>query len=218
MERRRRSARTAATTVVGIVIVASLFASAHGQAAPEGDATPGAVSCSVGPLTTPVWDGTELREPTAPVSIDGPFVPPTGEAVDDATRDGVTATISESIACQNDGDLARTLALFTPRGVAAFFSGPRGYDAGDVDATIAASPQPVSDDRRIDLVAVDDVVQLNRQLVGATVTSAAGEQQYVDFVYLAEGTTPDGQQRWLIDSSIAIDAQTQVEGGATVIP
>ena len=218
MERRCRSARTAARTAAGIVIAATLFSSAHGQAAPESDATPGAVSCSVAPLTTPVWDGTQLREPTAPVSIDGPFVPPTGEVVDDATRDGVTATIAESIACQNDGDLARTLALFTPGGVAAFFSGPRGYDVGDVEATIAAGPQPVSDDRRIDLVAVDDVVQLDNRQVGATVTTAAGEQQYIDFVYLAEGTTPDGQQRWLIDSSIAIDAQTQVEGGATVIP
>jgi hypothetical protein len=178
---------------------------------------PAASSCVVEPRSTPVWDGVEIPTPTAPVSIDGPFVPPTGAPVDDETRAAVEATLAQSIACQNAGDLGRMLALFSDYGVRAFFSGPRGYDADAVDAAIQAGATPVADDRLVELVAVDDVVTLADGRVGATVTTRASEIDYVDFVFLV--AAPDGADvPWLIDDSVAIDGQTQVEGGATEIP
>lgn len=207
-----------ARAFIGLGILASLIAVASGGVLAQGTATPDTGECTVAPLSAPVWNGVENPEPTAPVSIDGPFEPPAGASADDATIDGVTATVEESIACQNVGDLARTMALFTPEGIASFFSGPRGYDPESVDATIAAGPVPVSEDRTVNLVTVENVVRLDDGRIGATVSTAAGDVSYTDFLFFAEGTTPDGQTRWLIDGSIAIDSQTQVEGGPTEIP
>ena len=184
----------------------------------ESSATPPAVGCTVAPLSGPLWDGIEIAEPTAPVSIAGPFVPPTGTPVDEETLSGISATVAESVACQNAGDVRRTLALFTPDAVRGFFSGPRGFDAQSVEATAEASPVPVSADQVIELVSIDDVVLLEDGRVGATVTTAAGDVEYVDALILVEGSAPDGTTRWLINGSVAIDAQTQVEGGATEIP
>lgn len=216
MKRRRRAA--IAAIGFAITIGASSVISSPGQAASQSDATPQPVECTVAPLPMPIWDGVEIAEPTAPVSIAGPFVPPTGEPVDDATRSAVRSTIAESIACQNAGDLARTLALFTPDAVRVFFSGPRGFDPNAVEATIAAGPVPAETDRVVELSVIADVVLLGDGRVGATVTTAVGAQTYVDFLFLAQGGTPDGGSRWLIDGSVAIDSQTQVQGGATEIP
>ena len=214
----RRRGQAAGIGLAGIAIAGGILLPHRDADAFQGSPTPAVTICSVAPLTSPVWDGTEIAEPTAPVSIAGPFAAPTGRPVDDATLAAVTQTAAESIACQNDGDVARTLALFTPDAVRAFFSGPRGYDADSVDATIAAGPVPVSDDRVVELIGIDELVLLDDGRVGATVTTTVGDEQYVDFIFFAEGTAPDGVGRWLIDGSVAIDGQTQVEGGATEIP
>ena len=178
---------------------------------------PAAETCTVAPRAIPVWDGVELPEPTAPVSIAGPFVAPAGDPVDDATRASVTATISQAIACQNAGDLGRMLALFSDDGVRRFFSGPRGFDPDAVDAAIQSAATPASGDQLVELVAMDDIVTIENGRVAAIVTTRASGLDYLDVVYLSgapEGTEVD----WLIDDSIAIDSQTQVEGGATEIP
>ncbi len=213
-----RGRQVAAIGLLSVVIAGGLGLARPIAGVSQSSSTPAAGSCTVAQLTSPVWDGTEIAEPTAPVSVERPFTPPTGGPVDDATLTAVTQTAAESIACQNDGDVARTLALFTPDAVRSFFSGPRGYDADSVDATIAAGPTPVSDNRRVELIALDTAVLLVDGRVGATVTTAVGDVQYVDFIYFAEGITPDGVSRWLIGGSIAIDRQTQIEGGATEIP
>ncbi len=214
----RRGRQTAAIGLVGIAIAGGIALPHRDVQAFQGSSTPTPAECTVAPLTSPIWDGTEIAEPTAPVSIAGPFTAPTGRPVDDATLAAVTQTVAESIACQNDGDLARTLALFTPDALQSFFSGPRGYDADSVDAKIAAGPVPIGDGRVVELIGIDDVVLLDDGRVGTTVTTTVGDDQYVDFIFLAEGTAPDGVSRWLIDGSVAIDGQTQVEGGATEIP
>ncbi len=214
----RRGRQAAAIGLVGIAIAGGIALPHRDAVALQGSSTPTVAECTVAPLTSPIWDGTEIAEPTAPVSIAGPFTPPTGVVTDDATLAAVSRTVSESIACQNDGDVARTLALFTPDAVRAFFSGPRGYDADSVDATFAAGPVPVNDDRVVELVGIDEVVLLEDGRAGATVTTAIGETEYIDFLFFVEGTAPDGVSRWLIDGSVAIDTQTQVEGDATEIP
>lgn len=214
----RRGRQAAAIGIIGVTMTGGLLLHSAGATATQNAATPAPAACTVAPLVSPIWDGIEIPEPTAPVSIAGPFVPPTGVTVDDATLDGVTSTIAESIACQNAGDVFRTLALFTPEAVRGFFSGPRGFDADSVEATAEAGPVPVSEDRVVELVSIENVVLLDDGGVGATVTTAVGDIEYVDSVMLVEGSAPDGTTRWLIDGSIAIDSQTQVQGGATEIP
>ena len=213
-----RGRQAAAIGLISVTLSGGLALHSPATIASQSSATPAAAECSVAPLSGPVWDGIEIAEPTAPVSVAGPFVPPAGTQVDDETLEGVTATVAESIACQNAGDVRRTLALFTRDAVRGFFSGPRGFDAESVQATAEASPVPVSADRVVELVSVDDVVLLEDGRVGATVTTAVGDIEYVDALTFVAGEAPDGTARWLIDGSIAIDAQTQVEGGATEIP
>lgn len=213
-----RGRRATAIGLIGVSLTSGLFLHLPDTAAKQDPSTPTSEICTVAPVTGPIWDGIEIAQPTAPVSISGPFVSPTGDPVDYSTLDGISSTITESIACQNAGDLRRTLALFSSVAVRGFFSGPRGYDADSVEATAAASPVPVSDDQVVGLVSIDDVVLLEDGRVGATVTTTVNDIQYVDFLTLVEGSSPDGTPRWLIDSSVAIDSQTQVEGGATEIP
>ena len=213
-----RGRQAAAIGLISVTLTGGIILQSPSAIAAQSSATPAAAECTVAPLSGPVWDGIEITEPTAPVSVAGPFVPPTGSPVDDETLAGVSATVAESIACQNAGDVRRTLALFTRDAVRGFFSGPRGFDAQSVQATAEASPVPVDDDQVVELVSIDDVVLLEDGFVGATVTTAVGDIEYVDALTFVEGSAPDGTARWLIDGSIAIDAQTQVEGGATEIP
>ncbi len=214
----RRGRQAAAIGLISVTLSGGIALHTPNAIASQSSATPTAAECTVAPLVGPIWDGVEIAEPTAPVSVAGPFVPPTGSPVDDDTLAGISATVAESIACQNAGDLRRTLALFSTDAVRGFFSGPRGFDAERVEATAAADPIPVSDDRVVELVSITDVVLLGDGHVGATVTTAVGDTEYVDALTFEAGLAPDGTARWLIDGSVAIDAQTQVEGGATEIP
>lgn len=206
------------TVVVGLMLGAAVVLPRPSAIQAQTPATPVVRECTVAPLESPVWDQDVIAEPTAPVSVEGPFTPPTGDPVDEETLAGVTATIEESIACQNAGDVARTLALFTPDAVRGFFSGPRGYDSDRVDATIAAGPVPVTTDRVLTLVSIGDVVVLSDGRVGASVTTSTADVEYVDYLTLTQGMTADGAERWLIAGSVAIDSQTQVDGEATTIP
>ncbi|HEV2528401.1 MAG TPA: hypothetical protein VGT61_08150 [Thermomicrobiales bacterium] len=212
----RRPAMAATGSLAGMLLLSGvvLTPAAAQDAIPT---VPAASSCTIAPRETPIWDGIEIAEPTAPVSVAGPFVPPSGDPVDDAIRSAVTATIFQSIACQNAGDLGRMLALFSDDGVRAFFSGPRGFDAEAVGDAVEAGATPVSGDRMIELVAIDDIVAIEDGRVAATVTTRASDLEYADVVFLSPAPEGTGVQ-WLIDDSIAIDSQTQVEGGATEIP
>ncbi len=214
----RRGRQAASIGIISATLTGGLLLHSTDATATRTASTPVAEACTVAPLVSPIWDGIEIPQSTAPVSIAGPFVPPSGVAVDGATLDGVTSTITESIACQNAGDVFRTLALFTPEAVRGFFSGPRGFDADSVEATAEAGAVPVSEDRVVELISIENVVQLDDGGVGATVTTAVSDVEYVDSVILVEGSAPDGTARWLINGSIAIDSQTQVEGGAIEIP
>ncbi len=178
---------------------------------------PAAESCTIAPRESPVWDGIEIAEPTAPVWVDQPFSPPSGDPVDDATLTAVTATISQSIACQNAGDIGRMLALFSDDGVRGFFSGPRGYDPDEVDSAIGAGATPAPADRVIELVAITDVITLEDGTVAATVTTRASGLDYIDVVYLVAAPA-ESEVDWLIEDSIAVDSQTQPDGEATEIP
>lgn len=203
---------------LGSALICSVLTVGPAALGAQTPATPAAVACAVAPIASLADVDVEQAQPTAPVSIDGPFTPPSGAAAPEDVVARVTATVAESIACQNDGDVARTLALFTASARDAFFAGPRGFDVADVEATIAAGPVPVDPDRATSLVGVADVVVLDDGTYGATVTTRAGEQRYVDFLTFSEGETSDGTSRLLIAGSVAIDSQTQVEGGATAIP
>jgi hypothetical protein len=206
----------AAAVALSVALVAPYAVAAAGQ-----DGTPvvpGADLCTVAPLTAPVWDGVEVPEPTAPVSTDGPFQPPAGDPVDAATAEAVTGTITQAIACQNAGEIGRLLALYSEYGLRALFSGSRGQPADEVDAIVGAGATPVAADREVGLVTVEDIVSLDDGRVAATVTTEASGITYVDVVFLAPNESGDGRPAWLLDDSVAVDSQTQVEGGVTEIP
>lgn len=202
--------------LAGMLVVAlSWVVSAGAQTTPSLPSTPAPSDCTVKPLPLPLWKGTQPAvSPTAPVSVAGHYVPPSGEPVDDATAQAIVATLTQAIACENAGDIPRMLALFTPDRVQAFFAGPRGFDAEAVEATAAVPATPRAEGQRIALVWVQTPMRLDDGRVGTLVTTAAGSQLYTDFVYLAQGA--DGS--WLIDASIAINSQTQSSGAGTVIP
>ena len=177
-------------------------------------ATPAAAECTVTPMSLPLQHGSQLAEPTSPVSVDGPFVIPSGMPVDNPTRVAVTMTIMQAIACENAGDVPRMLALFTPERAERFFSGPRGFDADAVEATAEAGASPVSADRQIALLAIGDPEMLSDGRVGATVRTAVGQTEYEDYLFLADA----GDGRWLIDGSVALNDQTQVDQPQHDIP
>lgn len=177
-------------------------------------ATPAAAQCVVAPVSLPLRQGPQPAEPTPPVSVDGPFVIPSGTPVDDLTRAAVASTVMQAIACENAGDMPRMLALFTPNRAQQFFAGPRGFDADAVDATAEAGPSPVPADRQIALLAIDDPEMLSDGRVGMTVRTAAGQTEYEDYLFLADA----GDGRWLIDGSVALDGQTQVDQPQREIP
>lgn len=220
-----KSAFRAKKIIVPIVVGTSLLlgsgvvAQETSTPVPGSGEAPAPELCTVAPRPTPIWDGTPaVGVDIPPVTVAGPFTPPTGEPVDDGVAAAVEQTITESIACQNAGDLGRMLALFSDNAVRAFFTGPRGYSAADVDATVEAGAAPRPEDQWLRLDGIEGIRLLDDGRVGAMVYTSLGEYVYVDFVYLVRGTTPDGTERWLIDDSVAIDSTTQVEDGPIVIP
>ena len=210
---RRLGRYLALLTIAGALAVAGT-ANATARQASQLSSTPAASDCTVAPVSLPLTNGQpSAPEPTSPVSVDGPFVVPTGAPVADNTRAAVTATITQAIACENAGDVPRMLALFTPNRARQFFAGPRGFDAAAVAATAEAGPAPAPDDRQIALLAVDDPEMLADGRVGVTVRTAAGQTEYEDYLFLA-----DGNGQWLIDGSVALNDQTQVDQPQHDIP
>jgi hypothetical protein len=165
--------------------------------------------CTVEPRPFPIWDGTPpTRIETAPVTSAGPFVPPEGQAVDKVVVEGITATVEESIACTNSGEIRRVLSLFSDNRVRAFFVGRGAPAPSEIESILSQPPTPVPEDRRLTLMSIQDVRLLPDGRAGAIIETRSDDTVFLDFVFFVE---EDG--RWLIDDSVAIDSSTQV--GAT---
>lgn len=162
--------------------------------------------CTVEPRPFPLNDGTPaVGVGVPPVTTNGPYNPPAGPTVDEATMDGVTETVREAIACTNAGETRRVLSLFSDNRVRAFFAGRGAPTSEEIGAVLELPATPVAEAAQLELVSVTDPRGLPNGGVGALVETRSGETTFVDFVYFVE---QDG--RWLIDDSVAIDSSTQV--------
>lgn len=200
-----------ATTALLVVLALTISGNWVGPSVAGQGATPAAspvpvAECQVEPRVVTGWDGTPAAGvDLPPVSTDGPFVPPAGDTPDAATVDAVTATITESLACANAGDIPRLLALSSDRFLRALFTGDAAAPEDQVLAAITSPATPVSPDDQLALVAIESIVMLDDGRVAATVSTRDARYTYADVVYLVNESG-----RWLIDDSVAIDSSTQV--------
>src|ERR671911_1764061 len=170
---------------------------------------PGPDECTVTPRTLEEFE-TLAQEPA-------PDEPPDasetgGEPVDEATRDAITATARELVACSNAGDILRRLALYSDARLRfAYPDGPtRALEM------IAESPLPLSEAERGALVSVEDVRQLADGRVSARVTvdnpashshdpqtaATASQQEVARLIFIQEAG------RWRVDETRREDATT----------
>jgi hypothetical protein len=168
---------------------------------------PAAEQCTVEALSTDaVADSLiEIEPRDAPVLTDNLIVaiPAQGPA-DQATIDGVLATLTQFWACNNAGDRAAMVAVFTPHGVADLYAIDLSQAEADLRAAVASAltesePRPAEElsgiDGIISIVALED--GRTAALVLNTDPRIAGGDQVLDLVILIE---QDGQ--YLIDAFI----------------
>jgi len=203
---------------VGVLFAALLVFANDGLAAAESvsslPATPEPEECQVSPrsvdelrrLTDEALRGLVTPGASPPAT---PSAPPTGEPADEAVARAVTATIRESIACLNAGNMLAAQALATDDAVrrelaslAVALDPVGGLDALLDDPSLAASPVPIPPELRGALIDVRDVQILPDGRVGAvvevappTVAGTGGTRE--DYYVLKE---VDG--RFLIDELI----------------
>lgn len=128
---------------------------------------------------------------------------PIGEAVDEETRETITAVVRQAAACANAGDFLRGLALYTDNGVRTLLAG-QAPTADELVKFYGGSPVPLPADTQVSFR-----VRSLRELVEGQVTA------FVDFRDSAGTTTVfltlvRQGDRYLIDSQVAVwtDAPT----------
>jgi hypothetical protein len=154
-------------------------------------------TCTIAPVEPPAPG--EVGDLTLPSPIATAIDEANTTPADQATIDAVTATIAQSIACQNAGDVLRLLANFSERWIAERFS---GYDlvfyGRFLESVELATPVPGA--AQIELVAIEDVrVRQDGAALATVITSNGGEQERSLLVLIE---TAGG---WRIDGSQAID-------------
>lgn len=121
-----------------------------------------------------------------------------GNAAEQTTVDSVTNVIYQAMACLNNSDFGRFMALLTDRAVVTNFSWVgEAVEAGDLPAELREN-EPMPDELRQTLLAVGGVTWLADGRVGATMIihdpaseSPSNDAMHLIFVYV------DG--RWYID-------------------
>jgi hypothetical protein len=183
--------------VVGLVLPVQMpVAAAPAMATPSASGPDG---CTVAPrsLPLPEGNGTPSTSEPAPAS----FVPPTGTPADETTRAAVTATVRESIACANGGELLRGLALYTDQFLANQLVGPNGITQENMVLLASTPPAAVPTADQLSLVGVQDVILLSDGRVGATVVTRNADGTFKDYLMFAN---VDGD--WLIDEAIRLQS------------
>ena len=106
----------------------------------------------------------EINSLTALTAEDGPageLIPADDPDVSNATRDAVTTTITETIACLNAGDIPRATALLTDSAVGRAFSAGREP---------IETPSPLPEDERIEVASLSNFTTLSGDRVAVQVT------------------------------------------------
>jgi len=177
---------------------------AFAQATPTGTVSdvPAPEECQVSPRAFPLFPagvGQRAAATPAPVVLTPrpPFSPPSGSPADAKTVVAVTATVREAVACRNAGDLLRASALFTEKMLVSLYGGPATIDPEFRDAVVNG-PRVLPPERRLAIVAIDDVTDLPDGRVGASVETRTGHRDFRDYLVFVQDPSAG---RWLIDET-----------------
>ena len=211
-------------SLVAAVLVGLLAAGRSPAAAQEGTPaalprTPDPAECRVEPRSlesmlalvgTPPADvsGQEAAPPVTPA----PDLVGRGQPADAATVAGVTATVTELLACFNAGDVLRAFALFSDD----LIRRELGPISAEEIPFIQASPVATAEEERTALLNVREVRVLEDGRVGAVVTVAdptdEGEGPAAAFlVFVRDG------DRWRIDEFVELPVAGTPEAGTPQI-
>jgi hypothetical protein len=220
--------RSAAVLILAFVLLLTPPAVAIAQEAPPvasppaGLIVPDPSECDVPPRSLSFFEQLAATPPALPPDADQrfsrptenarPWTMPAGEPADQATVDGITATLREALACLNANDPLRFLALFSDEMLRIFFA----LDPIPPEAlpSLAASPVASPPEQRLGYLAIHDVLVLPDGRVAALGDSYdPTEPPYgvgTDFaIFVKSG------DRWLIDSLIE---NVDIVGEATPTP
>lgn len=182
---------------VGAACAVAMTAGAlTGSAAPAQEATPGAIlpaaSCTIPPLTLPLFGGTPATALLAtPAPAEGAALAPVDAATETAVRTGVAGIL----ACLNTGDPTQTWAIFTRGYLARTFGNPETAYLPAFERALDAAPADPAPVYVIQSFVIDGQMADGRVVVALTL--AAGDEVWADRLVLAE---VDG--RWLIDAAL----------------
>lgn len=137
---------------------------------------------------------------------------PTGEPVDAATVEGITATVETALNCRNAGYFLRAYAIFTDRMIGQLFGGRETVPPEIVEQL--QEPRRVRGPFRVGLVEVTEARRLPDGRVGAVVVTANATHTFTDFLYFV-----DDNGQWLIDQAVVISAvPSAATPAATPVP
>lgn len=191
-----------ATATVLVLVLAAPGAQAAQPATPvAGIDTPRPDECRVDPIPLPIALPPVAATPTA--LLPDPASLPTGEPADDEIVAGVIATVRESIACRNAGDLRRAYALMTPQLLAGLLGAPETAPP-EIIAGLLEPNRRVPRTERVTLVAVSDIALLPDGLVRARVETEAAGYRFADLLLFVRAGDDD---RWLIDDALPLGRQ-----------
>lgn len=145
-------------------------------------------TCTLTPLTLPLFDATPLAELASPVAT------PAQTAM---TKDEAKAVLEKYVACTNTGDPTLVWAMFTPRWFSATFADPETHYLPAFEYEIANGQYGVNDP--LQFVAIDDIQLTEDGRMAVTATFASADQQWTDTLILVQI-----QGQWLIDDVVLV--------------
>lgn len=145
-------------------------------------------SCSLKPLTLPLFGGTPIAELATPQA---------SPAATELTEASATDVLEMYVACTNIGDPTLVWAMFTPRWFSTQFADSEEHYLPAFEYEIATGNAPVVNP--LVLESVDEVKRLDDGRYAVTATFSSGEQRWTDQLILAN---VDGQ--WLIDDVVLV--------------
>lgn len=153
-----------------------------------GSAAGAQASCTLTPLTLPLFGGTPIAELATPQAS------PTQVEL---SEDEATDLLEMYVACTNTGDPTLVWAMFTPRWFSTQFADSEEHYLPAFEYEIATGNAPVVNPLVLD--SVDEVKRMDDGRYGVTATFSSGGQQWTDQLILANA---DGQ--WLIDDVVLV--------------
>jgi hypothetical protein len=194
---------------LGFGVICSMGGSLVGAVSAQDAATagviPDAALCQAEPRTVDeliaIFDGETLTEPVVADSVEVP----TGAPASQAATDGVTAAITEAVACLNAGDFLRFFSLLTEHAIITAFPWVGMELATNGPPPELENPRPAPAEMQQSIVSVADVRSFDDGRAGAFLVivdpssgSLAPSVLHLTFAH-------DGEN-WLIDEVIEFNS------------